>query len=102
MPSMDAKYADSTSRIAVERSTRRDYPRAMTRFERYLGRRCALDDPFVELDLSRSGLRTADLDALAKPLQESLRAIARLEAGELANADEKRMVGHYWLRAPGL
>ena len=25
-----------------------------------------------------------------------------LEAGAIANTDENRMVGHYWLRAPGL
>lgn len=28
-------------------------------------------------------------------------AMAALEAGALANADEQRMVGHYWLREPG-
>ena len=25
-----------------------------------------------------------------------------LEAGAIANPDEQRMVGHYWLRAPAL
>jgi glucose-6-phosphate isomerase len=33
-------------------------------------------------------------------LQRAHRAMAELEAGALANADEKRMVGHYWLRDP--
>jgi glucose-6-phosphate isomerase len=28
--------------------------------------------------------------------------MSRLEAGDIANPDEKRMVGHYWLRAPEL
>src|SRR5260370_7708244 len=29
-------------------------------------------------------------------------AMRELEAGALANPDEKRMVGHYWLRNPAL
>ena len=29
-------------------------------------------------------------------------AMAALERGSIANPDERRMVGHYWLRAPQL
>jgi len=32
----------------------------------------------------------------------ALAAMARLEGGAIANADENRQVGHYWLRAPAL
>ncbi len=46
------------------------------------------------------------MDALEVPgrqrLDEALRAMAQLEAGALANLDEKRQVGHYWLRDPDL
>lgn len=35
-------------------------------------------------------------------LQSAFEEMARLEAGEVANRDEGRMVGHYWLRAPQL
>mgnify|MGYP003350059809 FL=1 len=35
-------------------------------------------------------------------LQDAYAAMARLEGGAIANPDEKRMVGHYWLRAPHL
>jgi glucose-6-phosphate isomerase len=72
------------------------------RFARYLRRRCVLDDPFVELDLAHAGLADADLDTLAPALQQALQAMVELERGAIANADEKRMVGHFWLRAPGL
>ncbi|MBL9080006.1 MAG: glucose-6-phosphate isomerase [Planctomycetes bacterium] len=72
------------------------------RFARYLRFRCALEDPFVELDLSLSALEEDTVAALQAPLQQALAAMQRLEHGSLANADEQRMVGHFWLRAPGL
>ncbi|MEO6595367.1 MAG: glucose-6-phosphate isomerase [Planctomycetota bacterium] len=72
------------------------------RFALYLGRRCVLDDPFVELDLGCAGLADADLASLEGPFAKALVAMQTLEAGGIANADEKRMVGHFWLRAPGL
>ena len=34
--------------------------------------------------------------------QKAFAAMTVLEAGEIANPDEQRMVGHYWLRAPKL
>lgn len=37
----------------------------------------------------------------ADALANAHAAMTALEAGELANPDEKRMVGHYWLRDPG-
>jgi glucose-6-phosphate isomerase len=35
-------------------------------------------------------------------MQEAFNAMAALESGAIANPDENRMVGHYWLRDPGL
>lgn len=70
-------------------------------FEDYLQWRCQLEDPEVELDLSHAGLVAADLEALRPALEQALVAMQKLEAGAIANADEDRMVGHYWLRAPG-
>lgn len=72
------------------------------RFTRYQELRCVLDDPFVELDFSYSGLSEADLEAREAGLCRALEAMEALEGGGIANADEKRMVGHFWLRAPGL
>lgn len=72
------------------------------RFARYLRFRSVLDDPFVELDLSHGGLEPADVDALQPQLDAALAAMRDLEGGAIANQDEGRQVGHYWLRAPGL
>ncbi|MFM1872365.1 MAG: hypothetical protein RL398_1787, partial [Planctomycetota bacterium] len=74
----------------------------LDRFSLYLRRRAVLDDPFVELDTAHAGLSDADLDALAAPFARSLEAMRAIENGAVANADEGRMVGHFWLRAPGL
>ena len=55
----------------------------------------------VRLDLSRMGLGDAALArAGAAPCRPRSTAMEALEAGAIANPDEKRMVGHYWLRAP--
>lgn len=53
------------------------------------------------LDLSRARLPETNA-ALRDRLAESLRASSALEAGAVANPDEHRQVGHYWLRAPEL
>jgi len=42
------------------------------------------------------------LDQMAAPMQQALEAMDALERGAIANPDENRMVGHYWLRAPHL
>lgn len=69
----------------------------------HLGRwRTCLDDPFVELDLSTAQIDDATLARLEPQLQRACTAMAALDAGAIANPDENRMVGHYWLRAPGL
>ena len=39
-------------------------------------------------------------DSLAAPLDRAFDAMELLEAGAIANPDEGRRVGHYWLRAP--
>ena len=39
-------------------------------------------------------------DRIADPMNKALDAMEELEAGGIANPDEGRMVGHYWLRAP--
>ena len=52
------------------------------------------------LDLGRMGLTDADLNDPA--LDGAVADMAALEAGAIANPDEGRQVGHYWLRAPEL
>lgn len=72
------------------------------RFERLQTWRVALGDPAVEIDFSLSGLERGHLDVLAPAFAKAMEAMAALEGGAIANPDEERMVGHYWLRAPGL
>src|SRR6185436_12733228 len=62
------------------------------------------DDPATgfRLDVSRMDLRD-DLDrTMAPAFAEAFDAMDALEKGAIANPDEKRMVGHYWLRTPDL
>jgi glucose-6-phosphate isomerase len=35
-------------------------------------------------------------------MQKAFQDMEAIESGAIANPDEKRMVGHYWLRAPEL
>lgn len=54
------------------------------------------------LDLSRMDLDEAYRARLDAPLRRALDEMRALEAGSIANPDEGRRVGHYWLRAPEL
>ncbi|MDG2991100.1 glucose-6-phosphate isomerase [Candidatus Synechococcus calcipolaris G9] len=54
------------------------------------------------LDVSRMGLDQATVATLTPAFQQAFQAMAELEAGAIANPDEDRMVGHYWLRDPDL
>ena len=65
---------------------------------------CSFEDAALALrvDLSRMGI---DENAFAEReplLQAAYGQMSALEQGVIANPDEKRMVGHYWLRSPGL
>ena len=60
------------------------------------------DDLGMWLDISRMHVNAGDLDGLAPRFDEVFQAMAALEAGSIANADEQRQVGHYWLRQPQL
>jgi glucose-6-phosphate isomerase len=54
------------------------------------------------LDVSRMGFDQAFVDRLLPKFAKAFDAMAALEAGAIANPDEGRMVGHYWLRNPDL
>jgi glucose-6-phosphate isomerase len=56
----------------------------------------------VSLDISRIPFPDDYLAAMEPRMQEAFTAMAALEGGAIANPDEHRMVGHYWLRAPEL
>lgn len=54
------------------------------------------------LDVSRIAFPPDFFPQMEPEIQRALSEMAALERGVLANPDEKRMVGHYWLRAPEL
>ncbi|MBI4622365.1 MAG: glucose-6-phosphate isomerase [Verrucomicrobia bacterium] len=56
----------------------------------------------VALDISRIPFPDDFFSMMEPQMQEAFVAMARLESGAIANPDERRMVGHYWLRAPHL
>ncbi len=54
------------------------------------------------VDISRIGFTTEFVDAMEVRFEKAFAEMKALEAGAIANPDERRMVGHYWLRAPEL
>lgn len=54
------------------------------------------------VDVSRMGFTEEFLQRMETPMQRAFAAMRELEKGAIANPDEGRMVGHYWLRNPGL
>ena len=60
------------------------------------------DDLGVWLDISRMHVNAADLQQLQPRMDKAFTAMQELEAGAIANPDEQRQVGHYWLRSPEL
>ncbi|CAN5485159.1 glucose-6-phosphate isomerase [soil metagenome] len=70
-----------------------------TRFNTHL---CRYDDLGISLDISRMKFGAGFLDSKATDCERALAAMEALEAGEIANPDEGRMVGHYWLRDASL
>ncbi|QYM80550.1 glucose-6-phosphate isomerase [Horticoccus luteus] len=70
-----------------------------TRFKTYLYHNADLG---VSLDISRVPFPDDYLATMEPRMQQALADMAALENGAIANPDEHRMVGHYWLRAPQL
>jgi glucose-6-phosphate isomerase len=56
----------------------------------------------VSLDISRIPFPDGFLASMEPKIQKAFAEMAAIEKGAIANTSEKRMVGHYWLRAPQL
>ncbi len=54
------------------------------------------------IDTSRMDIPTNYADTLKSEITRAFDGIQKIEAGEIMNPDEHRMVGHYWLRNPDL
>ncbi len=53
----------------------------------------------LTLDISRMNFSDDYMQNMESEMQKAYQAMDALEAGAIANPDENRMVGHYWLRA---
>ena len=69
------------------------------RFQRYLLYYRDLD---FSIDISRMNFPDDFVEKMQPKIDKAFAAMRELEAGAIANPDEKRMVGHYWLRNPAL
>ena len=69
------------------------------RFQQYL---CHCPEIGLWLDISRMNFDDEFLNRMEPGMQQAFDAMLALEQGSMANPDEGRMVGHYWLRAPSL
>jgi len=56
----------------------------------------------VDLDISRMDFPESFLDEMSKATEDAFDEMHDLEGGSIANLDEDRMVGHYWLRDPSV
>ncbi|MAE76414.1 MAG: glucose-6-phosphate isomerase [Planctomycetes bacterium] len=56
----------------------------------------------IGIDVSGLGFARADFDALTPRCRIAFAEMSELEAGAIANPNENRRVGHYWLRTPEL
>ena len=69
------------------------------RFQKY---HTAFPSIGLALDLSRMNVDDAFFTTMEPRIQKAFEFMAALEKGAIANPDENRMVGHYWLRNPSL
>jgi len=54
------------------------------------------------LDVSRMRFDHAFVEAMRPKFEKAFEDMEALERGAIANPDENRMVGHYWLRDPDI
>ena len=69
------------------------------RFQKYFLRYSEIG---FTIDISRMRFADDFLQSMGARAQRAFSEMRQLEAGAIANPDERRMVGHYWLRNPGL
>jgi len=69
-------------------------------WNRYLKHNCPCPSIDLSLDISRMTFDDAFFAKMEPAMQSAFEAMDALEKGAIANPDEKRMVGHYWLRSP--
>ena len=71
-------------------------------WEHFKQRLMVLRDLGCSIDFSRMDFDESFLRDMQEPVEGALADMSKLERGAIANPDENRMVGHYWLRNPQL
>ena len=71
-------------------------------FKKYADALLRYPDLGFSLDLSRMNIPESFESSMQPQIEKAFADLKALEAGEIANSDEGRMVGHYWLRDPDL
>ena len=71
-------------------------------WKRYSSTLCDCPEIGLSLDVSRMKFDDGFLDAMNPAMQQAFADMKKLENGAIANPDEGRMVGHYWLRNPDM
>lgn len=74
-------------------------PATWSRFSQSLVR---YEDLGLSLDISRMHCSETFFAEMSGKAEQALTDMQALEAGAIANPDEQRMVGHYWLRNPAI
>jgi glucose-6-phosphate isomerase len=69
------------------------------RFQQYF---LSYGQPDFSIDISRMKFPDDFFEKMRPKIDKAFAAMRELEAGAIANPDEQRMVGHYWLRNPAL
>jgi glucose-6-phosphate isomerase len=69
-------------------------------WKRYRQHVCRVDSLDLTLDISRIHFDDTFLASMEPSILQAFLEMDALESGAIANPDEHRMVGHYWLRAP--
>ena len=75
---------------------------SLSLWRRYQDQLCVVPGIGLSLDISRMDVDDAFFAGMEPFIQRAYDAMDKLESGEIANPDENRMVGHYWLRASHL
>lgn len=71
-------------------------------WDRYRSFLCECPEIGLMLDTSGMNYPEGFFERMEPEMQRAFSAMAELERGAIANPDENRMVGHYWLRNPSL
>ncbi len=67
-------------------------------WQRYTQYLCTCPEIGLSLDVSRMNFGDSFFQQMEPAMQRAYAAMSELEKGAIANPDEGRMVGHYWLR----